>query len=375
MRAALVLTTIADPALLDLYASNFEEYGHLDRVSVFVIPDCKTPPEAAARCERQRARGLKVACPSIEEQEAFLASIGLPPGFVPYNSDNRRNVGYLMALESGAGMVVSIDDDNLCRAGEDFLSGHSIVCEPDVEQTIVDSSTGYLNACSLLQFDRNAPVYPRGFPYCARHLPEQVTFSHAPVPVHINAGLWLGDPDLDGITWLVSGAKARYFRGPSLVLGPSTWSPVNSQNTALRREAVPSYYFIRMGYSIGGLEIDRFGDIFSGYFAEACAKHLGGCVRIGSPVADHVRNSHDYFKDAAREWSCIQLLEDLIPWLREVRLSGSTYLETYRSLAAAIEAAVDGFSGPVWTGSSRAFFRQMAFHMRLWANACETILA
>ena len=58
-----------------------------------------------------------------------------------------------------------------------------------------------------------------------------------------------------------------------------------------------------MGYEIGGIAIDRYGDIFSGYFVQACARHLGGAIRVGTPVAEHRRNAHSYLQDATREWA------------------------------------------------------------------------
>ncbi|MFB3776907.1 MAG: hypothetical protein ACE141_04825 [Bryobacteraceae bacterium] len=371
--AAVVLTTIANPVLLEQYHANFVEFGHLEAATVFVIPDRKTPAKAFDTCAVLRARGLRVSCPTLEEQDAFLRRAGMPPDAIPYDSDNRRNIGFLMALELQPDLLVSIDDDNFCCRGEDFLSEHVVVCHDDAEQTVVDSSTGYLNICDLLRLDRPVPIYPRGFPYHARHMPEVVRSRRERVPVHINAGLWLRDPDIDAITWLVSGSKASYFKGPSMVLGSSTWSPVNSQNTALRGEAIPSYYFIRMGYNIGGREIDRYGDIFSGYFAQACARHLGGYVRVGTPITDHIRNSHDHFRDATRELPCILLLEDLLPWLREVKLTGTTYQEAYRALSEALDDVVERMTGTIWTDSARGFFHETARHMRLWLNACRTI--
>src|SRR5216683_2552142 len=102
LRAAMVLTTIADPVVLDGYCANFEAHGHLDQVQVIVIPDKKTPPEVFLRCAALRKKGLEVLCPMIEEQERVLSRLGFPPDLVPYNSDNRRNVGYLMAGNLGA---------------------------------------------------------------------------------------------------------------------------------------------------------------------------------------------------------------------------------------------------------------------------------
>src|SRR5260370_27703096 len=107
----MVLTRIADPVVIEGYCANFEAHGHLDQVQVIVIPDKKTPPEVFPRCTALRKRGLGVLCPTIEEQERVLSRLGFPQYLVPYNSDNRRNVGYLMAAESGADFLISIDDE------------------------------------------------------------------------------------------------------------------------------------------------------------------------------------------------------------------------------------------------------------------------
>jgi hypothetical protein len=198
--------------------------------------------------------------------------------------------------------------------------------------------------------------------------------SRARVSVHVNAGLWLLDPDADGITWLVAPAQSVAFKGESLALGRHTWSPVNTQNTALRREAISAYYFLRMGYPLGGVPIDRYGDIFSGYFVQACARHFGGTVRVGTPLADHRRNAHNHMRDAANEWACVRMLEDLLPWLTvEAVVEGSSYPEAFASLSCAIEEAVERFKGSIWTDATRGYFHQAAYHMRLWASVCRRL--
>jgi hypothetical protein len=189
----------------------------------------------------------------------------------------------------------------------------------------------------------------------------------------INAGLWTRHPDVDALSWLGLKPFVKSFRGESVVLDQATWSPVNSQNTALVRDLIPAYYFIRMGYQLGGGVVDRYGDIFSGYFALACAKHLGGAVRFGTPVADHRRNNHNYMKDAAAELPAIVLLEDLLRWLIDARLSGSDCLEAYDSLSHQMQDAVEKFDGPAWTSAARGFVHQMAHCMRAWTSACRTI--
>jgi len=372
--ASLVLTTINNSFVLEDYLENFQKFGHLDRVQVFVIPDKKTPKATYKHCKDITKRGLKVTCPTLERQHAYLSRVGFPPYLIPYNSDNRRNIGYLMALEAKTDFIISIDDDNFCLADEDFFGGHQIVCEPEVEGKIVNTNTQWFNVCTMLEVDRPTVTYARGFPYWARHQNEKVEYTFGRVSVRINAGLWLKDPDVDGISWLVNPCHSLAFKGKSFILGEKAWSPINTQNTALHREVVASYYFVRMGYSLAGISIDRYGDIFSGYFAQACVRHMGGAIRFGTPIVDHRRNRHNHIKDATKEWACIILLEDLLPWLsKEVKLEGSTYPEVYTSLSYALEDAVERFNGKIWTDATRAYFHQMGYCMRQWVKICKKI--
>jgi len=316
---------------------------------------------------------MEIVCPTIEEQETYLRRVGLPDGLIPYNSDNRRNIGYLLALEAGADFLVSIDDDNYCTAEEDFFQAHSVVCEGPADAEAVDSSSGWFNLCDLMRIEPPSPVYPRGFPYFARHKNAEVKDRKVQATIRMNAGLWLQEPDLDGITWLVAPVRAKQFSGRSRVLGDQTWSPINTQNTALHRDVIPSYYFIRMGYPLAGLPIDRYGDIFSGYLSQACVRHLGHAIRVGTPVADHRRNSHNYLKDALNEFGCICVLEDFLPWLHEARLNGGTYCEAYAALTQGIEEVVSSFTGQIWSDAVRGYFHHMAYCMRQWAKACKTV--
>jgi hypothetical protein len=372
-KAALVLTTIFDPVILDDYFRNFNRYGHVDDVEVIVIPDRKTPHAALDTCDRLANEGLKVICPSLEEQECYLKRIGLKPDLIPYNSDNRRNIGFLMALERQPDFLISIDDDNYCLDKEDYFDAHCSVIQKPQQYDVVGSDSRFVNVCELLDFETAGTVYPRGYPYFARHKKESPRTVSAKADVMINAGLWVKDPDVDAITWLGLNPRVRSFRGGSFVLDSSAWSPVNSQNTALRAELIPAYYFVRMGYPINGMAVDRYGDIFSGFFVLACAKHLGGTARFGTPIADHRRNRHDYLRDASAEWHAILVLEDVLHWLLEARLEGSDCFETYLSLSDGLEEAVEKFHGLVWTDASRGFFHQMAYCMRTWVGACRKV--
>jgi len=148
-KATLVLTTIFDPVILEVYHRNFERYGHLDDVDIIVIPDKKTPHAAYETCTRLARQGLKVTFSALEEQEAYLKRAGLPSAFVPYDSDNRRNLGFLMAWERGSDFLISIDDDNFCGDNDDYFTAHASALFDWQPHHIAYSDTRFLNICDL----------------------------------------------------------------------------------------------------------------------------------------------------------------------------------------------------------------------------------
>ena len=367
----LVVTTIGNGNFLDSYIKAINVEGVKDDVEMIVIPDLKSPKELFEKCRMLQKDGFKIVCPTVAEQDEYLSSIGAIKGIIPYNSDNRRNIGYLMAYEKACDILISIDDDNFPIESGSFFENHSIVNNFISSQT-VDSQNGWFNVCQLLDVKPEL-TYPRGFPYRIRHKETEIKYTQSKGKIHINAGLWLGHPDIDAISCLYAPAKVSSFKGDSILLGNKTWSPVNTQNTALAGQSIPAYYFLRMGYPVMGLPIDRNGDIFSGYFVQACTRHLGYQIRFGTPIVDHRRNSHNYLKDLTYELACIWLLEDITDWLHDVKLSGETYVETYLCLADLIEEQVEKFKGFIWNENSRGYFHYIAYCMRVWINAIETL--
>ncbi|HEU4345180.1 MAG TPA: hypothetical protein VFU31_26825, partial [Candidatus Binatia bacterium] len=371
-KAAVVVTTIGNGSFLDAYVKNFTSSGTLGGVRIIVIPDLKTPTVLFHKCELLRRAGVDIVCPTIEDQNSYLVKLGIAD-LIAVNSDHRRNVGFLMALDGDADYVISIDDDNLCSEREDFIWEHSVVCKGEDEFEIVRSSNGWFNICDLIETEPQN-VFPRGFPFKFRDRSVQTDCRRERARVHLNAGLWLQDPDLDAVTWLANPARVVAFRGRSVVLGENTWSPVNTQNTAVHRDAVIAFYFVRMGFALSGIRMDRWGDIFSGYFCQACVRHLGNRVRVGTPLVHHVRNYHDYMKDLISELPCLSLMEDFIESIRGFRLQGSTYADVYLSLAQQLDdyaETVKPFNGD---DATRLFFHGLANDMRLWSRAVKSII-
>jgi hypothetical protein len=366
-RVDIVATTIGSGEFLAPYADLILRTGAADRARLVVIPDRRTPPAFYRAVEAARRRGVRVEAPTVAEQEELLRSLGAED-LVPWNSDNRRNVGYLLAWTSDAEVVISIDDDNL-PVGDEMLEKHAIVAAGPVRQEIVSCDSGWFNPCRMLELDPPAvTAFARGFPYGQRQRQGATSTRVEEVTVRVNAGLWFGDPDVDAVTRLALRPRVRPSPVGALVLDRGTWAPVNSQNTALHREALPAYWFVRMGQRLFGGAIDRFGDIFSGYFLQACAKHLGHGVRFGDPVADHRRNDHVVLEDLSAELPGIRALEYLAEWLRELRLEGDGYADAYRSLSHALDEAAEEHEIVAAEPEARAFLHGTASSMRRWLD-------
>lgn len=358
-----IMTSIGDCVpFFDAYRALIGRWSGDEHVRLIVVPDRKTPSRFFEVCQQARDDGLDVLSPTVPEQDQLLAGLGAPT-LVPYDSDNRRNIGYLLSWMSGGDLLISVDDDNI-PYGDEFFTEHLTVVAGPRPARVVEAASGWWNPCEQLSIDPMM-VYPRGFPY-AHRTPTEVDERTRTVDVRINAGLWIGDPDVDAITRIAVAPESVGLRRAEAVLGPGTWAPVNSQNTAVHRDALPAYYFPRMGYRSTGQPIDRYADIFSGYFVQACAKHLGHAIRFGSPLATHDRNVHSLLRDLQQELPAIAMLDDVLTWLQGCKLDGCTYSESYRSLSFQLQDAVESMTGPGWTQELRGFVHQMAHLMRQW---------
>lgn len=366
-RIAIVVTTIFEPAFIDGYVENLRRFGKED-VEIIVIIDRKTPATVAERC-----RHYGLVCPTLDEQETFLSRFPSMAGRIPYDSDNRRNIGFLIALDCGAELMISIDDDNYCLDDVDFVGEH-LAAGKTIDLASTESGDGWINICSLLHSSTSDPIFPRGFPYFARRHERAIREARSGAArVAINVGLWLSDPDVDAMTRLVQAPRIGSAEPRSIRLGTDTWTPINTQNTAVVRDAVAAYYYVRMGFSLGGLKIDRYGDILSGYLIQKCVKARGEAIRIGSPIADHRRTPHNLFKDLYHELAGMVILEDLLPWFVELKIGSGSYSEMFAEVAGALESRSGSMRGFVWDEGGREFLVDTAANMRAWLEAVRTI--
>lgn len=374
----IVVTTIYDGAFLDAYYEHFQRRGRLDDVRFYVVGDLTTPEACAERVRAYAKRGLPWRFLAPDDQRAFLADFPELAAEIPWRSDNRRNVGFLMAYRDGCDPIISIDDDNYPKDDWDFLGEHAVVGRDATLRAAVGCD-GWFNICSMMTVEcpplgGGKTVYPRGFPYPRRTLEcGAVTDAVETGRVAVNAGLWSGDPDVDAATRIVTRCAASEAFTESYLLGRGVRSPINTQNTAILRAALPAYYYVKMGVSLAGLKLDRFGDIFSGYFVQQCAEAVGHRVRLGSPVVEHRRTPHNLYVDLWNELAGMVVLDDMLPLLETPLSPTDDYGAAALELADRIEAWAAGQQGFLWGEALQAYFRNVAANMRLWVAACRRL--
>ena len=370
-RMHVVTTTINLPTFLNSYRENLDAFGHTRDVKFWVVGDLRTPPEANDAVANQVRRGLNAEYLSPEAQRRWLADFPDLAAIIPWNSDNRRNVGFLRALQEHCEVLFSVDDDNYCTPTSDFYAGHADTGR-SLRMAIATSDNGWYNLCSQLTMEPDVPVVPRGFPHAERY--GRISFlGEGGIRLAATAGLWLGDPDVDAATRLACPVRAVSHKGSPVALALGTWSPINTQNTSIARRAIPAYYYVRMLERFSDLLLDRYGDIWSGYFLQCCATHLGESVAVGQPIVDHRRNRHDLLTDLRAElWGMI-LTPRLVSMLRSVNLSGVDYSEVVTSLSRALESFAQPLEANVGLVGVADYLRRIGASLRIWVDVCSAV--
>jgi hypothetical protein len=365
---AIVLTTINIPtSLLMGYIENFKKYKH-DNTAFIVIGDLKTPNEPNELLVNDINKiGFHAEYWDIDKQNIWLNKFQRLSNIMPYNSDTRRNIGYLRAVELGAETIISIDDDNFA-GDDDFINWHNIVGET-MDLKTAFSENLWFNSCSLLDFNPPGEIYARGFPYDKRWQ-NNTHFNNEEGKIMLNMGLWENEPDVDAITRLNKSVVSIGMKSDDqIMLGNGIFTPINTQNTAFHRELLPCFYCVLMGAKIDGNIIDRYGDIWGGLFVKMCMDKMGHRVAIGNPMVKHIRNKHDLFKDLRFElWGMI-LTQFLVSTLSSVKLTKNNYTDLYLELAQIIGSA-DIYSHQ----DVRNYFKQLSIAMEIWVESCDLIM-
>ena len=321
MKTSIVTTTIHIPHALERCARNAKDYGHKE-VEFIVAGDRKSPAGTREFCDGLAARYYPCEYLDIEDQRRYLDRFPDLWNHLRFDSIQRRNIALLRAYENGAGVVITIDDDNW-TLNQDLVGLHGLAGAAR-ELPCLESTSGWFNVCSVLEEENGTPFYHRGFPVSMRWRESEAFQSVARrrVRVAVNAGFWLDDPDIDALSRIHRQIVVKGFKTgtpPTLALEPGTWCPFNSQNTALLREVIPAYFLSPY--------VGRYDDIWSSYVVTRIAERLGDVIAFGEPLMRQKRNEHDLWKDLDAERIGTILTPGYCAALREARLQGASYHE------------------------------------------------
>lgn len=212
----------------------------------------------------------------------FRLAASLPVGHYA-----RKNLGYLLAAQSGAGCIYETDDDNAPNERW-HRRGRSVMAQAVAPREWMNVYRAFSDEL----------IWPRAFPL--ERITDPDTHAHdasAPTRTYdspIQQGLADGSPDVDAVWRLVRDREIFFRRGPSLWLPPGTWCPFNSQTTWWWPEVYPLLY-LPSHCSF------RMTDVWRSFVAQRCLWELGRGVVFHASEVYQERNPHDLLRDFADE--------------------------------------------------------------------------
>lgn len=357
----IVTTTINIPTFLGDYIKDFKAHNH--KYLFVVAGDLKTPKGTKEYCDQFEG----VVYLDVKSQLKEFKALALTK-FIPFNSIDRRNYGYLYCIKMGMGVddvLVTLDDDNLLKE-PDFLGKHgSKTIEGEVLMANVPT---WYNAIEEFY---DEPIFMRGFsPFDrTKNKERDVIKKIKKSKIAMNQGLWEGNPDVDAIE-RIKGLRGSYKikRKRKLALGKNIICPLDSQNTAYQN----GFWLTSFLYPFVG----RFDDIFSTYITKRLADHLGYSTTYGSPIVTQKRNKHDNYQDFLLELQGMSLTNTFVDWLWSLNLKSKSLLDGYDEIADCLvkefpcytlHAGTNGHATKLWS------LTHMPIGMKLWLEALDKL--
>lgn len=266
-QTAVVVTSIAPPnRILSELARGCLEHAH----SFYVIGDVSSPADF-------QIEGCEFFSIERQHQLPFITA-----QLCPERHYARKNIGYLKAMQDGAGIIIETDDDNSPQP--DFWQTRSSMVTAGCV-----SQRGWVN---VYRFFSDENIWPRGLPLeFARALPppwEECPRREVECP--IQQGLADDNPDVDAIYRLILPLPVRFRRDRRIALGRGAWCPFNSQNTAFWPDAYPLLY-LPAHCSF------RMTDIWRSFIAQRICWENDWSVLFHEPTVVQDRNEHNLMRD------------------------------------------------------------------------------
>lgn len=216
---------------------------------IIIVGDKKTPHNEYKLLQEENSN---VQYLSPEEQEIKYNEIS---NLIGWNTIQRRNIGFLEALNQNAEIIASIDDDNipLDNWDKDIIIGKPTnTYHYESDKSIVFDPIGVTNHTNL---------WHRGFPIQLLHnRNNNFKITRKTIIPDVQAMFWNGDPDIDAVCRLQYKPMC-FFDNKYFPISTNVFSPFNSQNTIFSRKALQKYVVIPF--------IGRMDDIWGGYYLES----------------------------------------------------------------------------------------------------------
>jgi hypothetical protein len=130
-----------------------------------------------------------------------------------------------------------------------------------------------------------------------------------------------------------------------------------------------------MGWNVPGGNIQRYGDIWGGYFLQALMKGTKYHVAFGRPIVDHRRNPHDYVDDLRYEYWGMILTDWLVQKLQEEFIpKANTIVDRVTELGDFIHSqAIPDL--PAWCPQEiNEFLLWTEGNLKTWSSACQSLI-
>ena len=308
MKKAIVITSIFEST------EAVRKFSQLDEYALYVIGDQKSPVDWC--CENS------IYC-SVKEQ------VMLPYELVkvlPFNHYSRKMIGYLLAIENGADLIIDTDDDNIPKSNWGFPKF-------DGNFDCVTQENHFVNVYRLFTKQK---IWPRGLPL--QFINTEYDFTRLVERRPCKIGVWQGladeDPDVDAIYRLTSDQVCHFEERSPVVLSFKTACPFNTQNTMITKELFPLLY-------LPTYVTFRFTDILRGLIAQPIMWLYGYQLGFTSATVMQKRNPHDYFKDFISEIPMYEHAANVIPIVEGVLSSQNSISDNlYAAYCALIKESV-----------------------------------
>lgn len=341
MRIALVTTTINIPHVLKLYRALGPD------VHFFIAGDRRSPDTEIVEFLQDIPERTYL---SIDQQYklGFSSAKALPE-----NCIQRRNIAMLAALQWGADVIVSVDDDNSPMARPFWQPSYFDY----VEQTFRTPFSGLKSGGPGHWFDVGQLLIPpaqhRGFP---NRFSSEVFSPVTAAKVGVVAGICLGNPDVDAYTRMAGQPTVHQVSEllrAGIVVDPGTKTVFNSQNTAISRAFAPAWF---MWPHVG-----RYDDILASLVVQRLMRPRGYHVHFGQPFVWQQRNPHNLVSDLKSEMWGMEYIAGFAKWLDAIVLPDASVVEQMRHICLMLS----GFDP----------FPPAAIEAGLaWCDDCEAIL-